>query len=178
MSKRVFINATTVGRDVSSLDLYHTSITASNLITSSISKDDLLSGSTYTVDDNITEFIAVCSDGDICQGETGSLTITPYNPNIRYFDIHSTDDEATVEITYPVQAGPSTGTLSQTVDFRTYPSFIIEADAVPAYPEISTFVGWYDAPSSGNLISTNNPLTITQTSFTSSRGDNFYAIFS
>ena len=178
MSKKVFINGVTIGRDVTSLDIYHTSVTASNLLTSSISKEDLLLGSSFIVDDDVNKFIAVCSDGDVCQDETGSITFSTYNPNIRFFNVHSTDTEATVEITYPVAAGPTTGSLAQTVDFRTYSSFIIEADTVPAYPRLTGFDGWYDAASSGNLISTDNPLTISQTSFTGSRGDEFYAIFS
>ena len=178
MSKRVFINGVTIGRDVSLVDIYHTSITGSNLLASSVSKDTLLSGSSFIVDDDVVEFIVVCSDGDVCQDETGSISLTTYNPNIRYFNVGSTDTEATVEITYPVVDGPTTGSLTQIVDFKTYSSFIIEADTVPAYPRLTGFSGWYDAPTSGNLISTNNPLTITQTTFTGSRGDEFYAYFS
>ena len=181
MSKRVFIQATTVGRDVSAVDLYHTAITASNLLDSNVSKANLLSGSYYIVDDSVTDFFAICNDAGECQDQTGSLSIGTFNPSIRFFDVHSTDNAGDVAILYPVAAGPNnalSGSLTQQVDFRTYPSFIIEADASPGYPVISTFVGWYDAPSSGNLLSTANPLTITQNAFTSSRGDNFYAVFS
>lgn len=178
MSKRVFIKATTIGRDISALDVYHTSITASNLLESNVLKADLISGSYYVVDDNVTEFIAVCNDEGECQDQSGSLTIAEYNLNIRYFDIHSTDSEATVQIVYPIADGPAIGTLTQEVDFRTYPSFIIQADASSAYPRLSGFAGWYDAPTSGNLLSTDNPLTITVNSFTGSRGDSFYAVFS
>ena len=181
MSKRVFIQATTVGRDITALDIYHTSITASNLLESNVAKDDLISGNYYIVDDNTTEFIAVCNDAGECQDQTGSLSISTFSPSIRFFDVYSTDPTATVEITYPIADGPipsTSGSLSQTVDFRTYPSFIIQADASPAYPDLTGFAGWYDAPSSGNLLSTNNPLTISQNSFTGSRGDNFYAVFS
>jgi len=178
MSKRVFIRATTIGRDITALDVYHTSITASNLLDSGVPKADLLSGSYYIVDDNITEFIAVCNDEGECQDQSGSLSIASFNINIRYFDIHSTDSEGTVQIVYPIADGPSVGTLTQEVDFRTYSSFVIQADASTAYPRLSGFSGWYDAPTSGNLISTNNPLTITSNTFTGSRGDSFYAVFS
>jgi len=178
MSKQVFIQATAVGRDISTLDIYHTSITGSNLLASNVPKADLQTGLYYIVDDDVTNFFTSCNDGGECQDSTGSLSISTYSPNIRYFNVHSTDIEATVEITYPVADGPTTGSLSQTVDFRVYPTFAINADASPAYPRLSTFTGWYDAASSGNLISTSNPLTITQNTFTGSRGDEFYAIFS
>jgi len=179
MSKRVFIQATTIGRDITTLDLFHTAVTASNLIESNIPKADLLSGSYYVVDDNITQFIASCNDSGECQAETGSITFGSFSPSIRRFDVASTDAEATVSITYPVAAGPTTGSLEQVVDFREYATFVIQADASPAYPRLSEFTGWYDKASEPHtLISNNNPLTIGLTSFTGSRGDNFFAVFS
>ena len=179
MSKRVFIQATVVGRDITALDIFHTAVTASNLIESNVSKADLLSGSYYVVDDNITHFIASCNDAGECQAETGSLSISTFSPSIRRFDVTSTDAEATVAITYPISAGPTTGSLEQIVDFRTYATFVIEANASPAYPRLSGFTGWDDKASAPHtLISSDNPLTIAESTFTGSRGDNFFAVFS
>ena len=179
MSKRVFIQATVVGRDISALDIYHTAVTASNLIESNVTKDNLLSGSYYVVEDDINTFIASCNDAGECQAETGSLTISTFAPSIRRFDVTSTDEEATVAITYPVADGPTTGSLEQTVDFRDYATFVIQADPSPAYPRLSNFTGWYDKASSPHtLLSSDNPLTIGLTTLTGSRGDNFFAVFS
>ena len=179
MSKKVFLQASTIGRDISTLDIFHTAVTASNLIESSVPKDDLLSGSYYVVDDNINHFIASCNDSGECQDSTGSITFESFSPSIRRFDVTSTDTEATVAITYPVAAGPTTGSLEQVVDFRQYATFVIQADASPAYPRLSEFTGWYDKASTPHtLISNDNPLTIGLTSFTGSRGDNFFAVFS
>jgi hypothetical protein len=179
MSKRVFIQATTVGRDINALDIFHTAVTASNLIESNVSKADLISGRYYIVDDNINTFIASCNDAGECQAETGSVTFSTFSPSIRRFDVTSTDAEATVAITYPISAGPTTGSLEQIVDFRTYASFVIQADPSPAYPRLSAFTGWYDKASAPHtLISNDNPLTIAESTFTGSRGDNFFAVFS
>lgn len=178
MSKRIFVKASILGRDVSSVDIYHTSASAVNLISSSVDRHTLLSGSYYEVDDEVTDIIAVCGDGGECQNESGSLEITQFSRTRRYFNVHSTDVDGTVSITYPVAAGPTTGTLNQTVNYSVYSNFTIEADATPGYPRISGFSGWYDSETGGNLISTNNPLTITVNAFTGSRGDEFYARFS
>ena len=178
MSKQIFIKASVLGRDVNTLNIYHTTASAANLITSSISRADLISGSNFIVDDNVTDIIAVCNDGGDCQDSTGSLEITQFTRARRYFNVHSTDVDATVSITYPVADGPTTGSLTQTVNFSVYTNFTIEADATPGYPRISSFTGWYDSETGGNLISTNNPLTITQNTFTGSRGDEFFARFS
>ena len=178
MSKTVFIQASTLGRDINSVDLYHTSISSGSKIATAVSSSAIRSGSSYQVPDTAVTFLAVCNDGGECQLSSGSITISAYNRNIRYFNIHNTYGSATVEITYPVAAGPSTGSITQSVDFREYSYITIQADPSPEYPNITTFDGWYDASSSGNLIATNNPLSITQTAYTGSKGDEFYAIFS
>lgn len=178
MSKLVKLTGIQVGGDINTVDIYHTSISPSNLISSSVSASLLTStGITFEVEDNITTFLAFVSGG-VCFGTSGSVTASVYNRNTRFFNIHSTDDAATVSIVYPTADGPTTGTLTQTVNFNTYSTFVISADATPGYPDVTSFDGWYDSATGGNLISTNNPLTITVNSFTGSRGDEFYAYFS
>lgn len=170
MSKSITITGLDIGGDVTTLALYHTIITASNLITSSLTPAQLIAGYTAEVPDGTTTIFAQCESGD-CNERTGSVTFTPYSPNTRYFTVNS-DGNGAVNIVAPISDGPTTGSLSQDVNFTVYSQFVISATAT--YP--ITFDGWYDTPTGGSLVSTNNPLTITNETFTST--DDFYARFS
>lgn len=170
MSKRINITGVDIGGAVTTLALYHTAITASNLITSSLTPAQLIAGYTAEVPDNVTTIFAECESGE-CNEKTGSVTFDTYNQNTRWFSVNS-DGSGTVSITFPISDGPTTGSLEQSVNFTVYSQFVISAAA--SYP--ITFDGWYTAPTGGSLVSTDNPLTITLSTHTST--DDFYARFS
>lgn len=170
MSRKVTINATQLGFELTLMDIYHTSVTGSNLLTSSITPAQLTSGLTLVAPDDATLFIAKCTSGK-CTDFTGSIEIPLYSQSTRYFTVNS-DGNGTVAITAPVSAGPTTGTLTQNVNFKIYPIFSITA--VATYPY--TFQGWYTASTGGSLVSTNATLAIELNTYTST--DDFYARFS
>ena len=175
MPKSILISESgSLGFDLTVLEIYHTSITASNLI-ATISASDLTGSNNLQIDnlpDSYSTFFAKCTSGP-CQNTTASLTVVgSASPSTRYFDVHSTSTTSTVSITFPVAAGPTTGSLSQTVSFIDFALFTIQANAT--YPQ--TFAGWYDSATGGNLWTASNPLSITNTTFTGS--DQFYARFS
>lgn len=169
MSRKVTLNATQLGSDLTLMDFYHTVVTGSNLLTSSITTAQLTEGITLTAPDDATLFIAQCVSGK-CNNLTGSVEVPIYSQSTRYFTVNS-DGFGTVSITAPVSAGPSITTLSQSVNFNIYPLFTITA--APIYPY--TFQGWYTAASGGTLISTNATLSVTLDTFTAT--DDFYGIF-
>ena len=177
MSKSIRISETgSIGFDLTLLEIYHTSVTASNLI-ASVSAS-LFTGSAGIVIDNLpdeyTTFYAKCISGP-CTGTTASLAVIGNaKPGVRYFNVGSTSTTSEVSIITPVVAGPSTSpeVLEQTVNFNNVSSFNIQA--TPNYPE--EFNGWYDAVESGSLWSTSSNLSITIDTFTGS--DDFYAYFS
>ena len=171
MSKRITLSNVLLGSDVTVLDFYHTSITASNLITSSISASYFASNSlTFDVPDTATTFIAECTSGD-CFGQTGSLYIPPVDSNTTVYTLTS-DGNGTVEITSPDSITATTASLEYGIDYNIYSSFT--AEATPTYP--FTFDGWYDAASSGTELSTSTTLTVTSGSFGGITS--FYALFS
>ena len=175
MPKSILISESgSLGFDLTVLEIYHTAITASNLL-ATISASDLTGSNNLQIDnlpDSYSTFFAKCTSGP-CQNTTASLTVVgSASPSTRYFDVHSTSTTSTVSITFPVAAGPTTGSLSQTVSFIDFALFTIQANA--AYPE--TFAGWYDSATGGSLWTASNPLSITNTTFTGS--DQFYARFS
>ena len=75
MSRKFRLTGLQLGSDLQNLDIYHTSITASNLLVSDITASLLAStGIVVEVDDNVTTFIARAKDGD-CNNRSGSLNI-------------------------------------------------------------------------------------------------------
>lgn len=178
MAKILNVTLPQVGGDITTVDIYHTAITASNLIQANVSAS-LLSGSgkNFTVDDSITTLFAQVNDGGECQLTTGSDTSTLWGHQIRYLEVYSVgSSDATVEITSPITLGPTTTAISSSIDFRDYSTVVLTADASPGYPEVSGFDGWYTAETGGTLHGTDNPITITLNTFTGS--DEFYARFS
>lgn len=179
MAKVVNIFLAQAGGDISTVDLYHTSVTGSNLLQAGISASLFTEGSgiNYTVDDNVDTFIAVVNDGGECQLTSGSFSSSYFQPYIRYFHIEAVGtSDATVELTYPESQGPTTDSIDIDVDFRDYSYVTIVADESAGYPAVSSFDGWYTEETGGTLHSTSNTLTITLDTFTAS--DNFYARFS
>ena len=172
MAKTIRISASEVGADVTFIDIYHTEITGSNLITGSITREGLLNGLDLIVEDGITQFFAQASGSTLCFPNSGSIYAEPYVQGTRYFKFF-TEGTGTVEETYPFAVGP-TGSFTQTVNFNIYPQISVQASAV--YP--IEFDGWYDAATGGSLLTTDNPITITQFAYTGSYLDRFYARFS
>lgn len=175
MPKSILISESgSLGFDLTVLEIYHTSITASNLI-ATISASALTGSQTLQIDnipDSYETFWAQCTSGN-CNGTTASLSVIGSgNPATRFFDVHSVSSTSTVEITTPIADGPSTTTLSQSVNFNDFTLFTIQAN--PTYPE--TFDGWYDSETGGNQWTSSNPLSIELNTFTGS--DQFYARFS
>jgi hypothetical protein len=177
MSKSINIRESgSLGFDLTTIEIYHTAITASNLIT--IVSASALTGSGVTINDIPDAYNVFWgrSKDNACINTTGSLNVIGNaNPATRYFDVFATDssgNNSTVEVTYPVAAGPVTSSIAQKVNFNTYPNFTIKAN--PVYP--ATFGGWFHASSGGSSVSTDNPLSITLTTFTGS--SQFYGRFS
>ena len=176
MSKLVKLTATTLGSDVSTVSIYHTSVTASNLISSSIDKNLLTgSGITFEVADNITTFYAYADSGS-CVGFSGSVTASAYSPNTRYFEFFtsgSVDEGGSIDMTSPFTIGPTTSSFTANVNFLTYASTTIDANS-GTYPQ-DTFQGWYYSATSSTPFFTGSTLTLTNTTFTGS--DDIYAYF-
>jgi len=171
MSKRITLTKVQLGSDLTVLDFYHTSVTASNLITSSISASYFASNSlTLDVPDSATTFIAQCTSGD-CFGQTGSLYLPPVSTNTIVYNIIS-DGDGTVEISSPDTFAATSGSIEYGIDYTIYSSFTAKATATYPY----SFDGWYSAASSGTLLSSNSTLTVLSGSF--SGNTDFYALFS
>lgn len=171
MSKKITLTGTLLGSDLTVLDFYHTSVTASNLITSSISASYFASNSlTFVVPDSATTFIAQCTSGD-CFGETGSLFIPAVDNNTLVYNLIS-DGNGTVEISSPTTVSATTGSIEYGIDYTLYSALV--AEATETYPY--SFDGWYDASSGGTLLSSNSTLTITSGAYAGS--SSFYAFFS
>lgn len=175
MSKTIRIKANTAGGDIATVNLYHTAILPANLLATNVTVGTLTgSGVLVTVNDDVTTFLTQVTDAGLCNAETSSITSNYFEPNKRYFQvINSGSVGNTVQITYPTATDPTTSSVSQTVDFQNYASFVIRGDF--SYPDYTSFQGWFDAEHAGTLISTNNPLTVTRDTFT--QGDKFYARF-
>lgn len=175
MSKSIKLYAQSIGGDILSMSLYHTTIAPSNLLAENITPAQLTgSGVVVQVDDDVTTFWALVSDDGQCTQVSSSFDTNIFRPNKRYFNVANSGSLTnTVQIIAPVAAGPTTSSLEQTVNFINHSSFIIEASYV--YPDYTAFLGWYDSEVGGNLISTNNPLTVTQDTFTTT--DSFWARF-
>lgn len=169
MSKVIKISATTIGDSISTLALYHTAITASNLLSASVSASVLTgSGATVTVEDNVTTFYAVCNDGGFCDGETVSLTVSLFNPTTRWFNFYTSgsDEGGSIEMTYPFTISATTSSFTASVDFTTYPNAVVEANDGAGFDDI--FQGWYYSNSRNTSFSTSSIITLTDTTFTGS----------
>lgn len=175
MSKRVRLSFSgSLGTDLTTLSIYKNSVTASNLLTGSITASDLNSGILLDVPDNILTFVARADDGK-CLGTSGSATVENVG-NTRFFSVFS-DGQGTVQVNAPTETTPTTSSVEQAVNYNVHSFFTIEA--VATYP--ITFDGWFGVASgsaaSPTVLSTSSSISITQNTFTGS-SDNFYAYFS
>ena len=176
MSKIVKIVATELGADIQSVDIYHTSITASNLISSSVTASVITTtGVTFEVEDNVTEFLAFCSGG-ACFGTSGSISVSVYSPTTRHFHIitSGSDEGGSVSMTYPYTIGPTTSSFTASVNYSLYTTATIVATG-QTYPD-DQFRGWYYSTNRNTPFSTSATLTLTDSTYTTS--DTIYAFFS
>ena len=173
MSKRVRLVGNSLGQDLTTVSIYHTSVTASNLLTASLTASALPFGVEFIVDDTATVFIARADDGK-CLNYSASFEIASTAGNTRVFTVTS-NTSGSVEATAPIVVPATSGSFVQAVNYDIYSTFTIEA--APTYP--FTFDGWYDSISGGTQVSTTNPLSIGENDFTSSFSlDKIYAQFS
>jgi hypothetical protein len=174
MSRQYRINGLQLGEDIENIALYHTEVTGSNLIYASVTGSLFeTSGVVVEVDDNVTKIIARCLDGG-CQGRTGSLDITPYQPGTRYFTVIS-DGQGYVSATLPEVIANTSSSLYTGVNYNVDSLFVIQATDFYPY----NFEGWYnDVSGSGTLLSTDNTLSIGENDYTASlTDDKIYAYF-
>ena len=175
MSKQVKLTGLQIGGDINTVDIYHTSISPGNLISASVSASLFTgSGVTFTVDDNVTTFLAFVSGG-LCFGTSGSITASVYSPNTRYFSFGisgSNVDIATIQMITPFSIGPTQSTFTSSVNFTEYASATVQANE-DGYPN-DEFIGWYYSGSS-TQVSSSPTLTLTLNTLTDS--DDFVAFF-
>ena len=175
MSKLVKLTGLQIGGDISTVDIYHTSILPGNLISASVSASLLTgSGVAFTVEDDVTTFLAFVSGG-LCFGTSGSITASVYSPNTRYFSFGisgSNLDVATIQMISPFSIGPTQTTFTSSVNFTDYASVTVNA-IEDGYPN-DEFVGWYYSGSS-TQVSASPTLTVTLNTLTAS--DDFVAFF-
>ena len=175
MSKLIHLIATQLGGDIETVDVYHTSITPSNLLSSSVSAALLTgSGITFEVDDNVTSFYGYVSGG-LCLGSSGSVTASLYTPNTRYFTFYTSgsDEGGTIEMSYPFSIAATENSFTASVNFITYTNAVVEATEA-TYPN-DQFQGWYYSPTSSTPFYTDPTLTLTLNTYTGS--DVIYAFF-
>ena len=175
MPKVIRLQTTSLGGDIDSVDIYHTSITASNLISASVSSSLLTgSGATFVVDDNVNTFWAHVSGG-LCAETTSSITASAYSPNTRYLTFYTSgsDEGGSIEMIYPNAIAATTSSFTASVNFIDFAYASIQANE-PTYPD-DQFQGWYYSNDRSNAFSTSPTLTLTNTTFTGS--DVIYAYF-
>ena len=178
--KTVRLKNTVNSADMNILRIYHTAITGSNLLTSSVSQsgdftgEDLFKGLDFQVEDDVAQFfienITRCTNIG-----SGSLN---ENSNVVEFYTINAGDYGSVSIQGSVSRTTSTEvTVRQ--NFSTDPALTLEVTAQYPY-EFGGF--WDNEQLSGNPLSTSNPTTIYSGSFNSTTtlyvgyqlGDNYY----
>lgn len=186
MARVYKIYAEELGGDIQTVDIYHTSITASNLIQAAVTASVLTEGSGLEVQvpDAVTTFLAyVSSSEDLCYLKSGSLTVTPTVKGVRYFDVEAWGDGEVGSISIP--STPQTSSYSQAIDYRT-PGNYMTIKATCVYPTVVEGF-YYDTPpfTEENLISVGSGdpqekfLTIsTLDAYTGSKDDKIFVKFS
>lgn len=161
--KTVRIKNTVNSADMVTLQIYHTSITGSNLLTSSVSSSgiftgqDLFNGLEFQVEDNIEQFyvknLTRCTN-------IGSGSLSENSNYVAYYYVNP-GTNSSVQID-----GESTVTRSSDSttrhNFSLYPTLTLES--LPTYP--LEFTAWYsNSGFTGSALSTSNPVTISSGSF-------------
>ena len=177
--KTVRIKNTVNSADMLQLKIYHTAITGSNLLTSSVSQSgiftgqDLFDGLDFQVQDDISQFfienITLCTNIG-----SGSLT---ENSNAVDFLTFGPGSYGSISVNGTVVRSFSTeNTIRQ--NYSTHPSLTVTVTGNYPYE----FGGWFtNSALTGSLVSNTNPLTLTSGSYENSTwyvrwqlGDNYY----
>jgi len=169
--KTVRIKNTVNSADMVTLQIYHSSITGSNLLTSSVSQSgvftgqDLFNGLEFQVEDSIDQFfvknLTRCTN-------VGSGSLSENSNYVAYYTVDP-GSNASVQITG--EDSRTRSSISTTRhNFSLYPTLTLES--LPTYPY--EFAGWYNNSSyTGTRLSNSNPVSITSGSF--SGETNWYA---
>ena len=178
--KTVKIQNTVNSADMHELEIYHSAITASNLLTSSVSQSgiftgvDLFNGLQFQVEDDISQFfiknLTLCTN-------IGSGSLGDAGNNVFFYQFDP-GDYGTMEIN-------GTNQIITAVPFTARQNFAINptltATVTANYPY--EFAAWYsNSAFTGSALSTSNPVTIEKEDFNSTvtwyaqyqLGDNYY----
>ena len=156
--KTVRLQNTVNSADMLTLKIYHTSITGSNLLTSSISSSgiftgqDLFDGLTFQVEDEVSQFfienLSLCTNIG-----SGSLT---ENSNVIEFLTFGAGGNGSLEIVGS-QTRTTTSTITVRQNYSVNPTITITASG--NYPYV--FDEWYsNSAYTGSVVSDDNPLTL------------------
>jgi hypothetical protein len=168
--KTVRIKNTINSADMVTLEIYHTSITGSNLLTSSISSSgiftgqDLYHGLQFQVEDDVTQFyvknLTRCTN-------VGSGSLSENVNNVRFITV----DPGTHGSINAIGETSSTFSTTRVIrhNFSVYP--ILQLTVVPVYPY--EFIGW-KVDGSSAITEVDNPLLINS----STSGTSFIAVYS
>ena len=164
--KTVKLQNTINSADMLTLKIYHTAITGSNLLTSSVSQSgvftgqDLFDGLEFQVEDDVNQFFV--ENLTLCTNiGSGSLT---ENSNVIEFYTMGSDGNGSILAIGSSTKSTTSGHFTLRQNFSTDPSLTVTATGI--YP--NEFSGWYSNSSyTGSILSTANPLTLVSGSFNS-----------
>mgnify|MGYP003346619182 CR=1 FL=1 len=92
MSRRLLLQASFIGGDVTNVEIFHTTASAENKLAANVSTSSLLdTGVEVDAPDNATLFFARVLGG-VCQLVTGSLTAQNNDVTKRFFTFKSADE--------------------------------------------------------------------------------------
>jgi hypothetical protein len=151
MARVYKLYVTDIGGDVQNVDIYHTAVTASNLIEANVTASRLITGTgvEVTVEDDVNKFIAYVSGSDeLCHLKSGSLTLNTVVKGVRYFEVAAFGDGLVSSVNPPTIPSQS---FSQSIDYR-IPGQMLTIKAECTSPtEVIGF--YYDEPTEVNFIS-------------------------
>jgi|TARA_R100000081_G_scaffold73629_1_gene40172 hypothetical protein len=177
MSRRLLLQASFIGADVTNVEIFHTTASAENKLAANVSPSVLAdTGIEVDAPDNATLFFARVLGG-VCQLVTGSLTVQNNDVTKRFFTFKSADqggdtshfDNATYVVSVNTQEEPlatfggNEGPASSVVAHNYEEGDTVTVVATPVYP--NTFFGYY---SGSTQIESETTLTIGINDFTGS----------
>ena len=174
MPRRIRLQASFIGGDVSNVEIFHTTASAENKLAANVSTGSLLDpGVEVDAPDSATYFFARVLGG-VCQLVTGSLTAQNNDVTKRFFTFKSADETGDTNnfdnATYTVNVngsdllgtfGGEDPTLSVAHNYEAGDQIFVSA--IPTYP--NDFIGYY---SGSTQLQTGTTLTIGLNDFTGS----------
>ena len=176
MPRRIRLQASFIGGDVSNVDIFHTTGSAQNRLAQNIATGSLLDpGVEVDAPDSATHFFARVIGG-VCALVTGSLDVANNDVTKRFFTFKSADQDgnttnpnfACYAVSDPLfEDGLGSFGFGNDASLNVAKNYEdggqITITASPVYPY--TFVGFY---SGSTLLSATSPLTITVNDYTGS----------